>query len=136
MSRESKSVSQLPDPVRRSLAKLGESLAIARVRRKQSQKNWASRIGVSVPTLIKMEKGEPTVSMAVYATAIWMMGKSVSLESIASPEGDLGAMEMDVRSAIAKRVVRKDASILANLAKDAARNESTKDKAQAKGAKQ
>ena len=91
---------------------------------------------MSVPTLIKMEKGDPTVSMAVYATAIWMMGKSVSLESIASPESDLGAMEMDVRSAIAKRVVRKEGSILANLAKDAARNESTKDKAQAKGAKQ
>ena len=89
MSRGSKSVLLIPEQVRRSLANLGESLAIARVRRKQSQRDWANRIGVSIPTLIKMERGDPSVGMSVYATALWIMGKSSELGSLAAPESDL-----------------------------------------------
>jgi transcriptional regulator with XRE-family HTH domain len=122
MSRESKSVSLLPEQVRRSLVNLGESLAIARVRRKQSQRDWASRIGVSIPTLIKMERGDPSVGMSVYATALWMMGKSSELGTLAAPESDLGAIELDVRAAIKRRSVRKEISFEANLTKNAILN--------------
>jgi len=119
MSRESKSILLIPEQVKRSLVNLGESLAIARVRRKQSQKDWANRIGVSIPTLIKMERGDPSVSMSVYATALWIMGRSSELGSLAAPESDLGALELDVRAAKKKRSVRKEISIEANLAKSA-----------------
>jgi len=119
MSRESKSILLIPEQVKRSLVNLGESLAIARVRRKQSQKDWANRIGVSIPTLIKMERGDPSVSMSVYATALWIMGRSSELGSLAAPESDLGALELDVRAAKKKRSVRKEISIEANLAKPA-----------------
>jgi len=46
-----------------ALRQLGENLAIARARRRESQRAWAQRIGVSVPTLIRLEKGDPSVSM-------------------------------------------------------------------------
>ena len=108
----------IPEQVRRSLANLGESLAIARVRRKQSQRDWANRIGVSIPTLIKMERGDPSVGMSVYATALWIMGKSSELGSLAAPESDLGALELDVRAAKKRRSVRKEISIEANLVKN------------------
>jgi DNA-binding XRE family transcriptional regulator len=122
MSRESKSILLIPEQVKRSLVNLGESLAIARVRRKQSQKDWANRIGVSIPTLIKMERGDPSVSMSVYATALWMIGRSSELGSLAAPESDLGAIELDVRAAKKKRSIRKEVSIEANLAKKAILN--------------
>lgn len=118
MSRESKSVLMIPEQVQRSLVNLGESLAIARVRRKQSQRDWANRIGVSIPTLIKMERGDPSVGVSVYATALWIVGKSSELGSLAAPESDLGALELNVRAAKKRRAVRKEISIEANLEKN------------------
>ena len=118
MLRESKSVLMIPEQVKRSLVNLGESLAIARVRRKQSQRDWANRIGVSIPTLIKMERGDPSVGVSVYATALWIVGKSSELGSLAAPESDLGALELNVRAAKKRRAVRKEISIEANLEKN------------------
>ena len=78
-------------------------LAIARLRRKESLRSWALRIGVTVPTLMKMERGDPGVSAGIYATALWMMGRAGALGDIAAPETDRGALEADVRRAVSSR---------------------------------
>lgn len=117
MSKPSYSLSVLPPEAASSLARLGDNLALARVRRKESQREWASRIGVSVPTLIRMERGDPSVSMGIYLTALWMMGRSKALGELADPEKDLGALEADVRAATRTRAVRSRASIEGRLAR-------------------
>ena len=90
---------------------------MARVRRKESQRQWALRIGVSAPTLIRMERGDPSVSIGVYVTALWLLGLSGALGDIASPAKDLRALEADVRAATRTRAVRKQTSIAAQMAK-------------------
>ena len=55
----------MPPVVRSLLRELGGNLSIARKRRKrrkQSLKAWASRTGVSGPTLARMERGDPGVA--------------------------------------------------------------------------
>lgn len=96
------------------MGELGENLAIARKRRKQSLKNWAARIGVSEPTLARMEQGDPAVAMGIYATALWLIGRTQALASLADPQADLGALEDEVRAA-RQRAVRKPASLAARL---------------------
>ena len=110
MSKSSPALDALPPEVSRSLQTLGEHCALARLRRKVSQKQWASRLGVSVPTLIRLEKGDPTVSMAVYATALWLIGLSAGLAERADPAKDLRALESDVRQASRLRARRARAS--------------------------
>ncbi len=66
---------QLPASAAKALRDFGENLALARQRRKESLRAWASRMSVSVPTLIRMEKGDPSVGMGVYATELWLMGR-------------------------------------------------------------
>ncbi|HEY3256331.1 MAG TPA: hypothetical protein VGJ91_20370 [Polyangiaceae bacterium] len=105
----------LPPLASEALAKLGENLALARVRRKESQRVWAKRIGVSIPTLIRMEQGEPAVGIGVYVTALWLLGRVQALPSLADPEQDRGALELDVRGAVKRRRVRTAASIQARL---------------------
>lgn len=107
----------LPSAVTIALRRFGENLAIARVRRKESQRVWAKRIGVSIPTLIRLEQGDPGVSMAVYATALWMIGQVQALPELADPAKDKGALELDVRAALKRRAVRSAASIEARLAR-------------------
>lgn len=109
MSKRSATIDAMPAAVLSHLRTLGEDLAIARKRRREPQKSWAQRIGVSQPTLARMEKGDPSVSMGVYATALWLMGRSQALAECAAPEHDLGALEDAVRAAQARSVRRRPA---------------------------
>ena len=112
MSKRSNAVDAMPNAVLVQLRKLGEDLSVARKRRREPLKAWAQRIGVSEPTLVRMEKGDPTVSMAVYATALWLMGRVHAIGDLAAPEHDQGALEDAVRVAKA-RAVRKRPSLYA-----------------------
>lgn len=114
MSKRSQALDSMPPVVRSQLRTLGEHLAVSRKRRRESLKVWAKRIGISQPTLVRMEKGDPSVSVGVYATALWLVGRASALSDLAAPEHDHGALEDAVRVAKA-RAVRKPASIDARL---------------------
>lgn len=113
MPKRSAAIDALPPSVLAHLRQLGDNLAIARKRRRESLKDWAQRIGVSEPTLTRMEKGDPSVSMGVYATALWLIGRSQAMAEFAAPEHDRGALEDAVRVAKA-RSVRKRVSLYAS----------------------
>ena len=115
MSKRSKAQLSLPPAAVQAMRSLGEHLAIARVRRKESQRAWAKRLGVSVPTLIRMERGDPGVGAGIYATALWLMGRAAALAELAAPATDRGALETEVREATRRRAVRSAASAEARL---------------------
>lgn len=106
MTKNSTAIATLPNTVQAQLKLLGENLSIARKRRRESMRVWAQRMGVSEPTLARLEKGDPRVSMGAYATALWLMGRIQALGDLAAPEHDLGALEKDVRAAKVRSVRR------------------------------
>jgi transcriptional regulator with XRE-family HTH domain len=117
MPKSPQAFSTLPPAAAKALRSLGDNLAIARVRRRESQRTWAKRLGVSVPTLIRMERGDPGVGAGIYVTALWMIGKVDGLPELASPTLDVGAIESDVRGAVERRAARSAASARARAAK-------------------
>lgn len=110
MPKTSIALLQLPPSTLSALERLGADLAVARLRRKESLVSWATRLGVSVPTLMRLEAGEPGVGMGIYASALWLIGRDGALADLASPEADAGALELDVREAIALGKARAKAS--------------------------
>src|ERR1700736_2779501 len=106
MTKTSPALLTLPPVAVQALRALGENLAIARNRRRESQRAWAKRLGVSIPTLIRMERGEPGVGAGIYVTALWLIGRSSALANLAAPAQDRGARESDVREARRRRAVR------------------------------
>jgi transcriptional regulator with XRE-family HTH domain len=102
MPKQPQALAELPTAVSARLRELGEHLAIARKRRKQSLKAWAARIGVTEPTVVRMERGDAGVGMGIYATALWLMGRANALAELAAPAHDLGALEEEVRAAQAR----------------------------------
>jgi transcriptional regulator with XRE-family HTH domain len=110
----------MPPAATQALRGLGENLAIARVRRRESQRAWAKRLGVSVPTLIRLERGDPGVGAGIYATALWLIGRVATLPGLAAPGDDRGALESDVREAVQRRAVRSAASAEAQLGRQKA----------------
>lgn len=107
MPKAPEALQTLPAAVSGALAALGDNLAVARLRRRESQRAWAERMGVSVPTLIRMERGDPGVGMGIYATALWLIGRANELPGLADPQADRGALERDVRAAVKRRAARK-----------------------------
>lgn len=126
MPKTSDALSSMPPAVAAALRRLGENLAIARVRRKESQRAWARRLGVSVPTLIRLEQGDPGVGAGIYATALWLVGQVQALPDLADPAKDRGALEMDVREAVQRRAVRAAASVEARLGRRTAKAKAAK----------
>lgn len=99
MSKVSPAIGSLPAASASALRKLGSDLATARQRRKQPLRDWAQRLNVSVPTLMRMEKGDPSVSAGIYATALWLINRHEALAQAADPQQDLGALETEVAKA-------------------------------------
>lgn len=115
MPRTPEALSSLPPAASQALRKLGENLAIARVRRRETQRAWAARLGISIPTLIRLERGDPGVGLGIVATALWMLGRAQALPELADPEKDRGALEREVREAVKRRTVRSPASVEGRL---------------------
>ena len=119
MLKTSPALTQMPPSTVAALQQLGADLAVARLRRKESLKTWAKRIGVSVPTLLRLEAGEPGVSLGVLATALWLVGRDGALATLATPREDRGALELDVREAETLGRERVRATANAKLARAA-----------------
>ena len=115
MPKTARALLQLPPATTAAIEKLGADLAVARLRRKESLKTWAKRMGVSVPTLQRLEAGDPAVSIGIVATALWLIKRDGELRNLAAPEADQGAIEMDVREAVELGRARAQASAEARM---------------------
>ena len=115
MPKTARALQQLPPATLAAIEKLGADLAVARLRRKESLKTWAQRMGVSVPTLQRLEAGDPGVGIGSVATALWLIQRDGELGTLAAPEHDQGAIEMDVREAVALGRARAQAAATARL---------------------
>ncbi len=100
MPKTAQALLQLPPATAGALEKLGADLAVARLRRKESLRSWAQRLGVTVPTLQRLEAGDPGVGIGIVATALWLIQRDGELRNLAAPEHDQGALEMDIRAAV------------------------------------
>ena len=100
MPKTARALLQLPPATAGAIEKLGADLAVARLRRKESLRSWAQRLGVTVPTLQRLEAGDPSVGIGIVATALWLIKRDGELRNLAAPEHDQGAIEMDVREAV------------------------------------
>lgn len=114
MPKKPQALTMLPPVVQAHLRELGENLVIARKRRGESRRQWAERIGVSEPTITRMERGDASVALGIYATALWLIGRTNGLAALAAPEFDLGALDLSVQAA-KKRSVRKPISLESRL---------------------
>lgn len=93
----------IPSRVRRSLAKLGTDIALARRRRGLTVEMMTERVGVSKSTYLRMEKGDPTVAMGTYAMAMFVLGLGTPLGDVADIRTDDQGLLLDAER-VPKRV--------------------------------
>ena len=102
----------LPPKIRRSLIKFGGDIATARKKRNLTVMMMTERLGVAKSTYLRVEKGDPTVSMGVYAMALFVLGFGGVLGEIVDPRRDDQGLLLDIER-LPKRVrVKKSATPL------------------------
>jgi transcriptional regulator with XRE-family HTH domain len=84
-----------PQTQRRAEA-LGERLRLARLRRRMSLAELASRVGVTRGTLSRLEHGELSTSLGVLARVLAVLGLEEDLDHLARDD-ELGQRLRDVR---------------------------------------
>lgn len=93
----------LPPKVKRALIKLGADIALARRKRSLTTVMMAERLGVAKSTYLKIEKGDPSVSMGAYAMAFFALGFDGALNEIVDAKRDDQGLLLDAER-IPKRV--------------------------------
>lgn len=86
--KKSRAIAGLPLSVRRNLSKLGADLSAARRRRRISTQMMAERAFTSRPTISRVERGDPRVSMGIYASVLFVLGMTERLGAIADAATD------------------------------------------------
>lgn len=97
----------LPPNLKKSLAKFGQDLALARRRRRLTIKMMAERIGVAPNTYRRLERGDPMTSLGVYAMALHVLGFGTPLGEVADTRrDDIGLLQDEERLPQRVRVKR------------------------------
>ncbi len=92
--------STLPRAARQALIKLGLDIAVAHKKRRISTVSMAERAFISRGTLYrgtlyKVEKGDPSVSMGIYATVLSILGLIEGLGNVADRGTDTLGLDID-----------------------------------------
>lgn len=93
----------------RDLKLLGERLRSWRIRAEQTQKEFSARIGVSVPTLRRMEKGDPNTAMRYWVEAVSALGRGKDIRDILCEQRSLFDDAPQAPQTTRKRVRRQAA---------------------------
>lgn len=85
----------LPLQIRRTLHQVGSDLRDARRRRRLPASVVAERAQISLPTLIRVERGDASVAFGTYAIVLWVLGMSDRLAQLAAVETDLLGLQLE-----------------------------------------
>lgn len=103
MPRQKTAPSDYPQAVLRQIEALAQNIVIARKRRGESQAQWAKKLGISQPTMGRIERGDPSVAMASYVMCLWLINPAAGLADLIAPVRDHAALEREVARVRAKR---------------------------------
>lgn len=95
-----------------SLEALGERLRDIRLKRDETQKVFAIRLGVSVPTYQKLEAGNPTVNIGLWVNVLDLLQRRSDLDHLLSERDSLfdqfEARKTKKRKRATKRSLKND----------------------------
>lgn len=89
------------------LQTMGEQIKLARLRRNLTVELVAERAGISRASLWKVEKGDPSVAMGIYAAVLHAMNNMDKDLLLIAKDDELGKRMQDLNLITRKRAIRK-----------------------------
>lgn len=85
-----------PAAVDQAARELGRRLKLARVRRRLSQRELASRAGVSYVTMRAIEAGNLLTGLGAYLAAVWALGLEREFAKLLDPDSDIEGKQLEL----------------------------------------
>jgi transcriptional regulator with XRE-family HTH domain len=92
-----KTTGLLSEATRTALVQLGARLKLARQRRREPLHLVAERLATTAATLRRLERGDPSLSVALYVAAMALFGFESQLFDLADPEQDVLGKRLDAQ---------------------------------------
>ena len=89
------------------LKTMGEQIKLARLRRSLSAELVSERAGISRASLRKVEKGDPSVAMGIYAAVLHALNNLDKDLLLVAKDDELGRQIQDLNLIIRKRAPRR-----------------------------
>ena len=86
---------------------MGEQIKLARLRRSLSAELVSERAGISRASLRKVEKGDPSVAMGIYAAVLHALNNLDKDLLLVAKDDELGRQNQDLNLIIRKRAPRR-----------------------------
>lgn len=108
MPRQNTSPAEFPPAILLQIEQLAQRIVAQRKSRGETQAQWAARLGISQPTMARVERGDPAVTMVTYISCLWQLNPELDLTRLL-PEANEQGSQTEVSSFIAATVCGKKA---------------------------
>lgn len=82
MPRQKTSPTDFPPFILQQIQKLAEHIVLTRKQRGETQAQWADKLGISQPTMARIERGDPAIATATYVMCLWLLNPELNLLSL------------------------------------------------------
>lgn len=82
MPRQNTSPADFPPAILAQIEQLAQCLVATRKSRGETQAQWAERLGISQPTMARLERGDASVAMATYVACLWQINPALDLTQL------------------------------------------------------
>ena len=82
MPRQNTCPKAFPDAVLGHITQLAQQLVHIRKSRGETQAQWAEKLGISQPTMARLERGDPAIASATYITCLWLLNPQLDLRCL------------------------------------------------------
>ncbi len=63
----------------RQIEEVAQRIVTARKARGETQAQWAEKLGISQPTMARIERGDPAIATATYVMCLWLVNPQLNL---------------------------------------------------------
>ena len=96
----------MPLSLKRAIKKLGHDINTARRKRQLTITMMTERAGISKPTYLRVEKGDPNVSFGIYCMVLFALGEADRIKDLLDVSRDKTGLLLD-EARLPKRVRAK-----------------------------
>ncbi|MEX8194949.1 helix-turn-helix domain-containing protein [Comamonas guangdongensis] len=96
MPRQNTSPADFPPAILAQIEQLACSIVAQRKRLGETQAQWAAKLGISQPTMARIERGDPAVAMATYVSCLWQLNPALDLTRLLAPAPQAAAASSSI----------------------------------------
>lgn len=82
MPRQNTCPADFPPFILSQIEQVAQQIVATRKARGETQAQWAQRLGISQPTMARLERGDPAIATATYVMCLWLVNPQLDLRQL------------------------------------------------------